>query len=128
MSIKRRGTNTFLVRVYLGRDPITKKRVEINETVHGSLAYARKVETKLKEQKYSNRLRKTPQMTIDALTELYLDSVRHTMGPVSFHGYKDNYKRYILPYLGSMQINKIKPGDVQKFFNFMLDKKESVDE
>jgi len=128
MSIIQRGKNTFMVRVYVGRDPLTKRRVEINETVRGSFSYAKKREAKLKEQKHSGRLLKTPRMTVDALHELFLDSVRHTISPTTYYGYEDSYKRYARPIIGAISIASIKPSDIQKLFNFMLDEKEVVNE
>jgi integrase len=126
MSIIPRGKNTFMVRVYVGRDPITKKRIEINETVRGSLSYAKKREAKLKEQKYSGRLLKSPRMTVDALHELFLDSVRHTISVTTYHGYEDSYKRYARPIIGAVPIASIKASDIQKLFNFLLDEKGPV--
>lgn len=125
MSIIRRSKNTFLVRVYLGRDPLTKKRLEVNETVRGSLSYARKVESKLKEQKYSGRLTKSPRMTVGVLTDLFLDSIRHRIGPSTIHNYECFFNRYARPYIGHMPISKIRPSDIQKLFNFLMDKKDA---
>jgi hypothetical protein len=117
-----------MVRVYLGRDPITKKRVEINKTVHGSLSYARKEEAKLKGQKYSSGLVKLSRMTVDALFSLYLASARHTLGVATYHKYNDIYRRYARPYIGNILIAKIKRGDIQQLFNFLLDPKEENDD
>lgn len=130
MSIKQRGKNTFLVRVYLGLDPLTKRRVEINETVHGTFSYARKRESQIKAQKYSARLVKSSRMTVAALFDGYLDSVRHTVSVVTHHKYSYMYRRYIRPHIGHILINKIKHGDVQQFFNLLLDpkKEENSDE
>jgi integrase len=125
MSIIRRGEKTFLVRVYLGRDPMTQKRIEVNETVRGSLSYARKLEAKLKEQKYSGRLTKSPKMTVDALFDLFLDSIRHTIGPSTYDNYESFFNRYARPYISHLPISKIKPNDIQRLFNFLLDKKET---
>lgn len=128
MSVIRRGKNTFLIRVYVGRDPLTGKRIEINETVHGSFSYAVKRETKLKAQKYSNGLIKLSRMTVDALFDLYLDSVRHTVGPGTYYKCEIFYKRYVKPHIGAMSISKITRSDIQRFFNFLLDKKETENE
>ena len=35
--IVRRGSSTWLVRVYTGRDLETKKRTYLNQTIHGAL-------------------------------------------------------------------------------------------
>jgi integrase len=126
MSIIRRGKNTFLVRVYVRRDPVTKKRIDINETVHGSLSYAKKREAKLKDQQYSGRFVKSSGMTVDALFKLYLDSARHTLGIASYDQYDVTYRRYAQPYIGGVAISKIKHSDFQQLFNFLLDPKKDA--
>jgi len=35
--IVRRGSSTWLVRVYTGRDSATKRRTYLNQTIHGGL-------------------------------------------------------------------------------------------
>lgn len=127
MSVTQRGKDTFLVRVHVGRDPITKKRIEINETVHGSRSYAMKREAELKAKKFSGQLIKPQRMTVDALFDRYLDSARHTLGVATCHKYNDLYRRYASPYVGSVLISKLKRGDIQQLLNFLLDPKEGGD-
>jgi len=124
MSIIRRGKDTFLVRVYLGREATTKKRLEVNETVRGSLSLARKVESTLKERKYSGRLTKSPKMSLDTLVNLYLDSIRHTLSLSTHVNYESAYNRYARPYIGQIPISQVRTSDIKKLFNFLQDKKE----
>jgi hypothetical protein len=76
MAIVRRGKNKYLVRIYKGRDPVTKKRIEFNKTVLGKAA-AKKLETKLKGIAKSGKLAKSSRMTLNALLDHYLDTHRH---------------------------------------------------
>jgi integrase len=124
MSITQRAKNTYLVRVYVGRDPITKQRVEINETVYGSLSYARKREARLKAQKYSGQLLKSPRMTVDTLCKLFLESARHTLRRLTCYNYNALYTRYAGPYIGNSSIDNIKHSNLQQLFNLLLDPKE----
>lgn len=124
MSIKNRGEKIYLVRVYMGTDPFTKKRIEINETVYGTFSCAKEREAELKAQKYSGRLAKTSRMTVDVLFNRYLESARHTLGVATYHKYADFYRIYASPYIGNISIAKIKRGDIQRLFNFLLDPKE----
>jgi hypothetical protein len=128
MSVLKRGGGTFLVRVYLGRDPITKKRVEVNETVRGSFSTAKKRETDLRAQHYSGRLTKSTRVTVNALFEEYLKSIRHRVELTTYHNYQRAYKGYIAPYIGTLSIDKLRHSDFQQLFNFMLDEKEASDE
>lgn len=124
MAIIPRGVNTYLVRVYLGRDAVTKKRIEINRTVHGTLTFAKKVEAKLKSQKESGNLVKTPQMALNALLDLYLESSRHIQSETTQDKDRTYFKCYIRPYIGPMPLVKINRSVIQQLFNFLLDKKK----
>jgi integrase len=124
MAIIPRGVNTYLIRVYLGRDAVTKKRVEINQTMHGTLTSAKKLEAKLKSQKESGDLIKTPQMALNALLDLYLDSSRHIQSETTQDKDRTYFNYYIRPYIGSMPLVKINRNVIQQLFNFLLDKKK----
>lgn len=124
MSIIKRGPNTYLVRAYIGRDPITKRRVEVNETVRGTLSLAKKREAQLKGQKHSGQLNKLSRMTVDAVFERYLDSARHTISVTTHHKYNIIYRSYASPYIGNVSIAKIEHRDLQRLFNFLLDPKK----
>lgn len=127
MSIIKRGPNTYLVRAYIGRDPITKRRVEVNETVRGTLSLAKKREAQLKGQKHSGRLAKLSRMTVDALFERYLESARHTLSVTTHHKYNVIYRSYAGPYIGNISTAKIEYGDLQRLFNLLLDAKKGGD-
>ncbi len=123
MSIKERGDGTFLIRVYLGRDPVTKKRIEINETIHGSFSKAKKRETDLKAQHYCGRLTKSSRMTVNALFEEYLKSSRHKLELSTYANYKALYALYIEPYIGTFPLDRLKPTHIQQLLNILLDEK-----
>lgn len=123
MSIRQRGKNTYLVRVFIGRDPITKKRIDINRTVRGTFAEAKKVEAQLKGQKAAGQLSRTSQMTLNKLLDRYLDSVRHVQSEVTQAGLRRYLNLYVRPFLGEIPINQINTGIVQEFLNFLMDKK-----
>lgn len=123
MAIIQRGANIYLVRIYLGRDPITKKRIEINQTVHGTLGSAKKVQAKLKAQHESGHLAKTPRMTLDALLDLYMHSSRHHHAESTKDKLRTNFRLYVRPYIGSLPLKKIDRAIIQNLFNLLLDKK-----
>lgn len=128
MAIIQRGADTYLIRVYLGRDALTKKRIEISVTVHGTLASARKVEAKLKSQKEQGRLVKTPQMILNKLLDAYLESVRHVHAESTQLKYRSYLSYYVRPYIGSMPLAKINANVLQELFNFLLDNKREGNE
>jgi integrase len=128
MAITQRGKNTFLIRVYVGRDPITKKRIEVNETVHGTQVDAQKREAILKGKQYSGHLMNSSRMTVNELLDLYLDSSRHHHSIITHHRLSTLLEYYVRPYIGHTQIGKLKTSDMQRLFNYLLDpKKEERD-
>jgi hypothetical protein len=119
------------VRLALGlinsRLGLTKKRIDINRTVHGTFAAAKKVEAQLKGQKVSGGLNKPSQMTLNELLDRYLDSVRHVQSEVTQAGLRHFLNLYVRRFLGEIPINQINTGVVQEFLNFLMDKKNGGD-
>lgn len=129
MAITKRDEDTYLVRVYLRRDPISNKRIEINTTVHGSREEAEKQERLLKDKAEEGLVTKSPRMTVRQLVESYLESTRRRRGEARQRVLRYNFDKYILPHIGSVQITKIRKSDIQRLIDFLLDpKKEQTDE
>lgn len=124
MAIVKRGENKFLIRVYLGRDPITKKRLEINETFYGDRDSAEKHEQILKSKAVGGTLAKSPRMTVNQLINLYMDSTRHHLSKHTISHRTDQFGRYVIPFIGNTQIQKIKRNDIQRLLNYLLDPKK----
>jgi integrase len=128
MAIIKRGENTYLVRVYLGRDRVTKKRLQKNVTVHGTLEDAEKREQILKEKVAKGELSKSPIRTVGQLMSVYLDFSRHRLEITSRYMMQSTWDRYVVPYIGSFKVEEITTDDIQGYFNFLLDpKKENAD-
>lgn len=123
MSITKRGPNKFLVRVYVRRDPITGKRIEVNETVRGPFSLARKKEAQLKGQKESGSLIKFERTTVNDLLDSYLDSNRHRHSVNTQNKNKKYLNYYVRGHIGHARIEKLRLDDIQKLFNFLLDKR-----
>lgn len=124
MAISKRGKNKYFIRVYLGRDPITKKRLETNETFYGTYEEAEKREQILKNKVAEGNVVKSSRMNISQLLRRYLYSTRYNRSEETQDLLEDHTKRYIEPYIGNLQITKVKTSDIQNFFNFMLDPKK----
>lgn len=122
MAITKRGRDTYLIRVYQGRDAVTGKREEVNTTVRGTLAFAKKKEAQLKAQKESGHLIRTARMPLNLLLDLYLASIRHTLSESTQHKYKSYLEYYVRPYMGGIPLTKVNTGNIQELFNFLLDK------
>lgn len=124
MAIKKRGEKVYLVRVYVGRDRVTKKRIEINETVHGDFRAAQRKEQILKSQAEEGQVVNPARMTVKQLLDFYLETTRHRREERHQLYLRYRFDKYIIPYIGSYQIKTIKTSDIQRLLNYMLDPKE----
>ena len=124
MAIVKRGENVYLVRVYLGRDRVTKRRLQKNVTVRGTQEEAEKVEQVLKERAAKGELSKSPLRTVGQLMPAYLQANRHRLGISTRYMQQKAWDRYVVPYIGSFKIDEIRTSDLQNFLNFLLDPKK----
>lgn len=130
MAIFERSEGIYLVRVYVGRDPITKRRIEINKTVHGGRDDAERQERILKDKSKDGQVIKSPRMTVEQLFEFYSESTRRRRGRARQVNLTYSLKKYVTPHIGSLQISKITPHDIQRLFDYLLEpkNKEEMDE
>ncbi len=130
MSIIKRGEDIYLVRVYVARDPINKRRIEINKTVHGSRDDAERQEQILKDKAEAGQVTKSPRMTVKQLLEFFLESTHRRRGRARQETLTYYFKKYVVPHIGSLQISKVTPDDIQSLFDYLLDpkKEEKTDE
>lgn len=120
VAIVKRGKNTYLVRIYIGHDPKTKKRIQVNKTVHGTLSDAKKQEAVLKAKKRTDLLKAT-KISVDALLDLYLDANRHTHSENTKNKNTKYAKYYVRPFIGHMLVENIKTSHILKLLNSLLD-------
>lgn len=120
MAIVERGENIYLIRVYVGRDPITKSRIQINETFHGSFEEAERREQVLKDKARRGQAVRSPRMTVSKLVDHYLDATRNHRAETTQISIKHLFRLYVVPYIGSLQVTKVKPSDVQRLLDFLL--------
>jgi integrase len=123
MSIKERGNSTWLVRIYLGRDKLTGKRQEYNETIHGSYEEALTREEELKEMAASGQLLARPQMTVEELFERHCRSVRNEVSPGTIHNIRDRFNRYVKTLIGQMGVGDVTTEHIKMIIDGMLDRK-----
>lgn len=130
MAIIKRGEDTYLVRIYVGRDPIKHRRIEVNKTVRGSRDEAEKQERLLKDKVDEGQFTKSPRMTVEQLLEFFLKSTRRRRGLARQVNLTYYFKKYVIPYIGSLKISKVTPHDIQSLFDYLLDpkKEEKTDE
>src|ERR1051325_8768509 len=115
-----RGETTWLIRVFVGRDPITHKRIYVNKTLHGY--------TRTKAEKYLNRL-------VAAHDEGKHPNAANTPMEALFDGllldYKSNGKSYpwaslvvrvhLRPFFGKMKAARVGTDHIQAYIAHRLE-------
>jgi integrase len=111
--IIQRGKDTFLVRVYIGRDA-QGRRHYFSETVKGSLKDAKKRLTEKIGEKDAGKLIKASRTTLNEYLDKWLESaVSNRVRPNSLHHYKMRMKFQVRPHLGHYRLEAITPMHVQ---------------
>lgn len=116
----KRGDQRYLVRIFLGRDPITGKRSYHTETFHGS---KRGAEGKLRDlltsyEKGTLVARSTK--TLNEHMEKWLATVRLKVKNRTYEDYAGIWERYLKDGLGHLQLARINVLAIQKLYNDLV--------
>lgn len=106
-----RTANTWLLRVYQGRDPATGKRRYLNRTVRGERSSAEAELARLISQV-------PPRPRSNAILDEYLDwwlyaAVDSRLRAKTAQDYRTLLERYVRPDLGQVKLDRLKPLDLQ---------------
>lgn len=123
MASYQKRPNGWEVSVFLGRDPLTGKK--LRKTKGG-------FKTKKEAQNYASQLNVDVQNGLnivtnkillkDFLTEWFNNHVVRNFSINTVTGYKTRIETHINPYLGDMQLSKINSATIQKFYYSLIDK------
>lgn len=115
-----RGDRRWLIRVYLGRDHETKKRIYHNRTVHGSMREAQTYLTRKLRERDLGRDLEGAKITLNEYLDRWLETgVRTRVRPKTFQDYQGMLNRYIRPILGDRVLAGIRPLDLQTMYQEM---------
>ena len=122
MPIIKRGKDTWLVRIFLGRDENGKTRF-FNETVKGKKKDADALETKKKRELDLGIFIEHSKITVDEYLDKWFEvSAKPRLKYRTYEDYIEYMKRYVRPAIGKKQLSKIKPLDIQAIYSGMLEK------
>lgn len=127
MAITKLGKDKYLIRVYTGRDPVTKGRRSINETFRGSHREAEKREQILKMQACKHPTRGASNMTVSDLIELYLEATANRRSDLTHFRPRELFDRYVVPYIGNIRISKVDTSVIQRLLDFLYATKKGTD-
>jgi len=112
-----RGRGTHLIKITLGYEPGTRKRLYYTETFKGTIKDARLREAELKIYHRDKKLVISSEITFRACFDHYCDEARAHLSPSTFHTRETFIKRCILPTLGNKKLKEFVREDFQKVYN-----------
>ncbi len=118
-----RGDNKWLLRVYVGRDGLGKRKY-VGETFEGTTHQARTALTKMLRSNDTHTLAAPVKITLTEYVEDWYKS-KVQISESTLNGYKLHLKLYILPHLGHLKLHQITPPVVQAAYNALIEQKLS---
>lgn len=116
----RRGPRTWLVRVFMGRDPGTGKRRYHNKTIHGTKKMAQEYLNGALRDKDLGRFAGSQRVTLNEYLDRWLESAaKPRVAAKTFEDYESLLRVHIRPALGPARLDKLTPLSVQEVYNQM---------
>lgn len=114
-----RGNGTYQVRVYLGRDEETGKRLNVNRTVRGDKKDAERVLHELLHGRDSGQILAPPaRETVAGYLAEWLElGAKPRLGPRTYQDYDEKIRLYIRPHIGKMKLARLDPLDIQGLYS-----------
>jgi integrase len=117
-----RGQSTWLVRVYLGRDPQTGTRKYRNQTLHGSFREAQRFLNLKVQLRDNGRVSRAAVLSLNQLLDQWLTTVvKARVRTRTFKDYETLLKLYIRPALGGRLIGTLSQIDIQSLYAQMFE-------
>ena len=112
--IIRRGSSTWLVRIYVGRDPETRRRKYIGKSIHGGLRSAQAHLNRMLAERDLGRNIRSSRQTVDQYLDHWLNiCARPRLRAKSFRDYSILLARYVRPRLGARSLGELSPAEIQ---------------
>lgn len=116
---KGRGRDRHLIKITLGYEPVTRKRLYYTETFKGGKKDARLREAELKIQLRDKKLMLSSEMTFRSCFDYYCNEVRSRLSLLRFHMCESHINRYMMPSIGDEKLKDIVKEDFQKVYDLM---------
>jgi integrase len=121
--IIRRGPSTWLVRIYVGRDPETGKRQYIGKTIQGGLRAAQAHLNRMLAERDLGRNIRSSRQTLDQYLDHWLEiSAKPRLRAKSFRDYTGLLARYVRPRLGARPLGELMPAEIQTLYSELLNR------
>ncbi len=121
--IIRRGPSTWLVRIYVGRDPETGKRQYIGKSIQGGLRTAQAHLNRMLAERDLGRNIRSSRQTLDQYLDHWLEiSAQPRLRAKSFRDYTGLLARYVRPRLGARPLGELTPTEIQTLYSELLNR------
>lgn len=114
--IQQRGTNSWRIKAYVGRDATGRKRY-VQRTVPGSRRDAERALSRLLVEADEGRLVASPVMTLNELLDRWLAVKRQAVEPSTLTSYEWVARKYIRPALGDRKVGTLRPVDLDMLYS-----------
>jgi len=112
--IRKRGKDSWEVRVDIGRDPTTGKRRQVSRTVRGRKRDAEALLASLISQHELGIDAPRGRQTVgDFLQHWLREYAKPNTAPKTFRRYEEIVRLHLTPVIGSMSLSKLRPSDIQ---------------
>src|SRR5215216_3329609 len=115
--VYKRAPGSWTVVVDLGRDPVTGKRKQLSRAIKGTKRDAAATLVRLLRERDTGIDVDPGRMTVGQYLERWLkDYAEHSVSPRTFQRYAGIVRTHLIPALGSVALNKLRPQHVQAYY------------
>lgn len=117
MALRKRG-KTWTITIELGFDPATGKRLRDYFTFTGSKKEAVAEQARLMRERDEGTYVRPSGLTVEQfLVDYWLAKVKNDASPRTEEGYRHIVERHLVPMLGTMRLDKVRPIHIQDYLN-----------
>lgn len=121
-SITKRGAQTYLIRLSLGKDPVTGKRIYRTETVHGPRKEAERVLRQLVSEYETGRLAEPDRISLNEYLSQWLElAAKVRVSLRTWVDYQAMLRRYVSESIGPLPLGRVTTSNVQDLYNSLLE-------
>ena len=120
-SMRQRGENSWNLRVYAGRDAVTGRKISVERTVPGNKREASKVLAAMVAEVDRRPVTSAGKGTVAELCREWLEFAAPSFSPKTVETTRMYIDDPIIPLLGSLQVAKLSPSDLDRFYRQLLE-------
>lgn len=119
-NIRERAKGTFTITIEMPKDPITNKRRQKFYTIRGNKKDAEKFLTEKLNELDNGILVDTPKLKYSKYIEIWEDKTFNNLELTTIEGYKSKIKNHIIPKIGNLYLEDIKPLHLQNLYGDLI--------